>query len=120
MVTEGTGKIDLEEIAREGNIRASNAKSTYFYEDSDVRKHRLEQAGKDAQLRRVKDGVLFGVAIMGALALAGICIFFILTTPPEDKRWGFATPILISMFTGFIGYLTGSKASSVSKPSEAE
>lgn len=103
--------VDIEEIARQANIRASDAKSTYLYEDPEVRRHRLDQAAKDAHQRRIKDAVLFGVAILGAVILAGICVYFILTTAPEDKRWAFATPILASMFTGFIGYLTGSKAS---------
>lgn len=111
MSSESPRQVNIEEIAKQGNIRASDAKSTYLYEDPEVRTHRLEQAAKDAHQRRVKDSVLFGVALIGALALAGICVYFILTLPPEDKRWAFSTPILMSMFTGFIGYLTGSKTS---------
>ena len=76
-------EVNIEEVAKDANIRASDAKTTYLYEDPEVRTHRLQQAALDAQQRRVKEAVLFGVAILGAI---GPCRYLCVLHPDHVTR----------------------------------
>ena len=61
----------------------------------------------DAQVRRGKDVALFGVALLGVLAVAGYCLYVLVVRigSTDDAKWAAAT--LTAIVGGLLGYLTG-------------
>ena len=61
----------------------------------------------DARLRRVKDFLLFLVVLLGVVAIAGYCLWLLVSRPDDlvDGKW--ATALLTSMVSAALGYLTG-------------
>ena len=61
----------------------------------------------DARLRRIKDYVLFSVAILFLVAVGGYCLYVIATRAGSTDEIKWANTILYSVLAGLVGYATG-------------
>jgi hypothetical protein len=76
-------------------------------ESADERISRLHREEADATHERWRTSILFGVGILVALVVGGLCLWATLDTSfsADTQKW--AAAIVTSMMTGFVGFLTG-------------
>lgn len=84
--------IDINEVVRDHNYKVTITPPEH---------------PKDACIRQIKDVVLFFVALLLILGVCFFCIYVLVdhSFSIDDKKW--ATSILFSIVSAFLGYLTG-------------
>lgn len=87
-------QIDLDDIANNANLNLSITSSA-------------KEDPKDACIRRMKDIMLFSIAIIFVLCVFIFCGYAMLSKnfSYDDKKW--ATTIAGSIVSAFLGFLTG-------------
>lgn len=89
-------KIDLNEVANNSNLSVSITSTQ-------------EENSQDACIRRVKDIILFSVALLFVITIFCFGAYFLVSShsSQDDKKWGLA--IASSVLSAFLGFLTGKK-----------
>lgn len=89
--------LDLNEVAPNSPVRLGMTSST-------------QEDPQDADIRRAKDVMSFGIAMGFVLSVFAFCGYIMLSKDfsAEDKKW--ATTLAGSIISAFFGYLFGKRA----------
>jgi hypothetical protein len=102
MTKPGT-QLDLDAYAKRHNLEIKILPEEHAEELSE----RLAQQSADAKLKRMKDVILLGVAVVFILALGTSCLAISVSreTTVEDKKWAWS---MLTLITGAVlGFLFG-------------
>jgi len=91
-------QIDLNEIANNSNLSLTITSNA-------------EENPIDARLRRIKDLILFAIAIIFTLSAFSLCLYVTFSNnfSSDNKKW--AAAIASNILSAFLGFLTGKSLS---------